>query len=63
MPELERKLEWLKTSLADEDNSAVKAALMDVVPTFRHPDVVNRAAVQAEEMKVALEHDRAAVKV
>ena len=49
--EIDRKLDILREALKTESNSAVKAALMQVVPTYHTPEEVNGKAVEAEEMK------------
>ena len=51
--EIDAKLEILRSALATESNRAVKQALMDVVPTYRKPEEVNRSALEAEEMQIA----------
>ena len=48
--ELEEKLDILSKALDGDDESA-KAALKQVVPTFRSPEEVNSEAEKAEEMK------------
>ena len=53
--ELGRKLDILRTAIASEDDGTVKAALMETVPTFHKPEVVNEEAVKAEEMRMVLE--------
>ena len=49
--EIDRKLDILREALKTESNSAVKPALMQVVPTYHTPEEVNGKAVEAEEMK------------
>ena len=51
--EIEKKLDILRAALKTESNRAVKAALMQVVPTYHTPEEVNEKAVEAEEMKTA----------
>lgn len=51
--ELARKLEILRAAIANEDNERAKEALREVVPTFRRPEEVNRAARESDEMKLA----------
>ena len=51
--EIEAKLDILREALKTESNSAVKAALMQVVPTYHTPEEVNEHAIEAEEMKNA----------
>jgi FlaA1/EpsC-like NDP-sugar epimerase len=45
------KLEVLEKACATEDNEIVRAALMNVVPTFKKPEEVNMRAEQAAEMQ------------
>lgn len=51
---LNSKLELLRNALADEDDLAVKNALMEVVPTFRRPEEVNHTADSSDEMKAVM---------
>ena len=51
--EIEEKLDILRKALETESNTAVKAALMQVVPTYHTPEEVNEKAVESEEMKTA----------
>ena len=48
--EIEKKLDILRKALATQSNRAVKAALMEAVPTYRTPEEVNCRAEEAEEM-------------
>lgn len=50
---IEEKLDALREAVETENHAVVKQALMDVVPTFRRPEDVNRASEEAEEMKMA----------
>ena len=54
---IEEKLEILRRALQTDSNSAVKQALMQVVPTYHTPEEVNQNAIEAEEMKL-LEQQR-----
>ena len=47
------KLAILRAAVQGEDNDRAKAALHEVVPTFRRPEEVNRTAQRSEEMKIA----------
>ena len=49
--EIDRKLEILREALKTESNRTVRAALMQVVPTYHTPEEVNEKATEAEEMK------------
>ena len=49
--EIDRKLDILREALETESNSAVKAALMQVVPTYHSREEVNEKAEEAEIMK------------
>ena len=53
----------LQIALAGENSDVVRAALMEAVPTFHNPEVVNIAAAQAEEMQMVSGNDRKLVKV
>ena len=53
--EIENKLSHLTEALRTNDNTAVKQALHEVVPTFHDPEEVNRRAQTAQEMKNILE--------
>jgi FlaA1/EpsC-like NDP-sugar epimerase len=48
---IEWKLDALKKACATEDDDVVRTTLMNVVPTFKKPEEVNRKAEQAEEMQ------------
>ena len=61
--ELDWKLEMLQIALAGENSDVVRAALMEAVPTFHNPEIVNIAAAQAEEMQMVSGNDRKLVKV
>ncbi len=52
--EIENKLDVLQWAIATNSNSAVKEALMSVVPTYHTPEEVNRNAIESEEMKNAI---------
>ena len=49
--EIDRKLDILREALKTESNRTVRAALMQVVPTYHTPEEVNEKATEAEEMK------------
>lgn len=49
--EIDEKLAVLKTTCSTENDDLVRAALMEVVPTFRQPEDVNERAEEAEEMQ------------
>lgn len=51
--EIEEKLERLKAALQSNSNRAVKKVLMEVVPTYRSPEEVNKEAIKSEEMRLA----------
>lgn len=51
--EIARKLEILKEALKSNSNRVVKRALMEIVPTYRSPEEVNKNAIEAEEMRIA----------
>lgn len=53
--EIAEKLEILRAAVNSENNDIVKAALMQVVPTYHTPEEVNADAVDTEEMKNARE--------
>ncbi len=55
MTELNEKLAILKSALEKEDDYIVKAALMETVPTFHSPEVVNTSAADSKEMKIVFE--------
>jgi len=61
--ELDWKLKLLQIALAKENNDVAKAALMEAVPTFHNPEVVNIAATQAVEMQLVSGDNRLLVKV
>ena len=50
------KLDILRGALETGDDETVREALMEVVPTFRRPEDVNRIAGNAQEMKLVEEH-------
>ncbi len=54
---VDEKLEILKKAVADAENeigaASIKEAMKSVVPTFHEPGEVNKAAEEAEEMKLA----------
>ena len=51
--EISDKLRTLRTALQSNSNRVVKKALMEVVPTYRSPEEVNKNAIEAEEMRIA----------
>ncbi len=51
--ELLEKLKIVDRALLTRDNNAIRQAMMEVVPTYRNADVVNRDAINAEEMRNA----------
>ncbi len=53
--EIQAKLRLLREAVKDDDNSAAKKAMQQVVPTFKNPEVVNAAAAQSEEMNAVME--------
>ncbi len=55
---IDKKLEVLSAAVETDDDDAVRAALHDVVPTFRTPEEINAEASKAEEMN-AVEEDTA----
>ena len=55
---IDKKLEVLSAAVETDDDDAVRAALHDVVPTFRTPEEINAEANKAEEMN-AVEEDTA----
>jgi hypothetical protein len=46
-----RKLDVLEQACATEDDELARAALMEVVPTYKKPEEVNIKAEQTVEMK------------
>ena len=56
--EITKKLERLVAAVETGDDDAVRAALHEVVPTFRTPEEINAQASKAEEMK-AVRGDKA----
>lgn len=62
MTELDRKLEILHSALVSSDDQAVKAALMEAVPTFLKPEIINAAASNSEEMKIVFDRENRLVK-
>ncbi len=50
LDELTQKLDALRRAVDTGDDSAVKTALHDVVPTFLTPDQINKTASKSEEM-------------
>jgi FlaA1/EpsC-like NDP-sugar epimerase len=63
--EVEAKIDILRRAVEEAQGeisaSKIKAALHQVVPTFRNPDKVNKTAANAEEMKEATAAEDAAV--
>ena len=55
---IDKKLEVLSAAVETDDDDAVRAALHDVVPTFKTPEEINAEASKAEEMN-AVEEDTA----
>lgn len=55
---IDKKLAVLSAAVETDDDDAVRAALHDVVPTFRTPEEINAEASKAEEMN-AVEEDAA----
>ena len=51
--QIDEKLKILQQALQTESNRKVKAALMEVVPTYHTPEEVNKNALEAEEMMEA----------
>ena len=51
--EIDAKLRILEDALATQSNRIVKQALMEVVPTYRTPEEVNKEAIESEEMRLA----------
>ena len=47
---IDKKLEVLSAAVATDDDDAVRAALHEVVPTFKTPEEINAEASKAEEM-------------
>ena len=52
---IDKKLEVLSAAVETDDDDAVRAALHDVVPTFRTPEEINAEASKAEEMNAVEE--------
>ena len=52
---IDKKLEVLSAAVETDDDDAVRAALHDVVPTFRTPEEINAEASKAEEMNTVEE--------
>jgi FlaA1/EpsC-like NDP-sugar epimerase len=48
--DIDRKLMTLRMALETDDAVAIRNALMQVVPTYRMPEEVNRMACEAEEV-------------
>ena len=51
--EIENKLDILREAMKTGKNSEVRYALKQVVPTYKDPEVVNKKAIDAEEVKAA----------
>ena len=51
--EIEKKLDILREAMKTGKNSEVRYALKQVVPTYKDPEVVNKKAIDAEEVKAA----------
>ena len=49
--EINKKIAILASACSTEDDDLVRNALMEVVPTFRKPEDVNKKAEEAEEMQ------------
>lgn len=50
--EVEKKLQILKDAVETHNNDTMRAALMQVVPTYHTPEEVNRQALESQEMKM-----------
>ena len=61
LKEIDEKLEILRQALKTDSNSAVRAALMRVVPTYHTPEEVNQSAIDAEEMRMMEEEEKKVV--
>ena len=48
--EIDRRLAILRMALDTDDNEVIRNALMQIVPTYRLPEEVNRSACEAEEV-------------
>ncbi|MBQ8630064.1 MAG: polysaccharide biosynthesis protein [Prevotella sp.] len=55
---IDKKLEVLSAAVETDDDDAVRAALHEVVPTFKTPEEINAEASKAEEMN-AVDEDAA----
>ena len=51
--EIAEKLKKLEKAIQSQSNRVVKKTLMEVVPTYRTPEEVNRDAIKSEEMQLA----------
>ena len=51
--DIKQKLQILREALKSNSNRVVKKALMEVVPTYKSPEEVNKNAIEAEEMRIA----------
>ncbi|MBR5302471.1 MAG: polysaccharide biosynthesis protein [Clostridia bacterium] len=51
--EIDKKLEILRKAVQTQNDEKVRLAMKRVVDTYQAPEVVNQAAVEAEEMKLA----------
>lgn len=49
--EIDKKLEMLRLACLSEDDEVVRAALREVVPTYKKPEEINASAEASEEMK------------
>ena len=54
--ELLEKLKIVNRALATRDNDAIRKAMMEVVPTYRNAETVNRDALNTAEMRSAIEN-------
>ena len=50
--EVEKKLQILKDAVETHNNDTMRAALMQVVPTYHTPEEVNCQALESQEMKM-----------
>ena len=53
--EISEKLSVLGSACATQDDEAVRAALHEVVPTFKSPEEVNRTALESREFRMSRE--------
>lgn len=49
--QIEQKLELLRVACETEDDNEARKALQKAVPTFQKPEIINKNAEEAEEMK------------